>query len=325
MTIEDLIPFGLNPEDVIVIMAGCSAFLTLAAIWAGLLNQTPATRRIREIAERRDALRAGILGPRQRRERLQPTPTMRQVVTKLNLLRHEQAEKYAQKLAQAGWRSKDALVRFLFLKLVVPPVFGIFVLVMVYGFDAYDLEPMAKPMAAMIAVMIGFYGPDILVKNMVSKRAEKIRKSLPDAMDLMVICAEAGLSLDATLKRVSDEMAVAAPEISDELALTALELGFLPERRKALENLAARIDLPGVRGLVTTLLQAEKYGTPLANSLRVLSSEFREERMMKAEEKAARLPALLTVPMIIFILPPLFVVLIGPAVIRAIDGFSGVM
>ncbi len=162
----------------------------------------------------------------------------------------------------------------------------------------------------------------MVIKNTTQKRQDTIRKSLPDALDLMVICAEAGLSLDATLSRVSQEMELACPELADELGLTGLELGFLPDRRKALQNLATRIDLPVVRGVVNTLIQAEKYGTPLAQSLRIMSGESRNERIMKAEEKAARLPALLTVPMIIFTLPPLFVVLIGRAILNTMDAFA---
>ena len=156
------------------------------------------------------------------------------------------------------------------------------------------------------------------------KRADKIRKALPDGLDLMVICAEAGLSLDATLMRVSQEMESTAPELADEFSLTGLELGFLPDRRKALQNLMLRVDLPGVRGVVNTLLQAERYGTPLAQSLRVMSADSRNERIMKAKEKAARLPAVLTVPMVVFILPPLFIILIGRAILNTIDALSGV-
>ena len=137
-----------------------------------------------------------------------------------------------------------------------------------------------------------------------------------------MICAEAGLSLDTALNRVADEMAVSAPELADELALTSVELNFLPERRMALGNLAKRVDLPAIRGVVNTLIQTEKYGTPLAQSLRVLSAEFREQRMLKAEEKAARLPATLTVPMIMFILPTLFIVLVGPAMLGVYDQMS---
>ena len=130
------------------------------------------------------------------------------------------------------------------------------------------------------------------------------------------------LSLDAMLKRVSDEFAMTSPELAEELQLTSLEVGFLPDRRQALQNLNTRTNLPGIRGVVNALIQSDKYGTPLSQSLRVLSAEFREERMLRAEEKAARLPAMMTVPMIIFILPPLFIVLIGPAILRVIDALS---
>lgn len=145
--------------------------------------------------------------------------------------------------------------------------------------------------------------------------------SFPNSLDLLVICAEAGLSLDAALTRVARDLGPAAPHLADELGLTAVELGFLPNRRQALQNLARRTDLPALRAVVNTLVQTERYGTPLAQALRVLAAEFREERMLKAEEKAARLPAILTVPMIIFILPTLFVVLIGPAMVRVVHNF----
>ncbi len=322
MNIGALVPFGMSPESLILFMSGCSAAITVAAIWFGLLNRNPAGRRIKELAERREALRAGILSPIRRSERLKTTPTMHQVVQRLNLLRHGHGEKIAKKLAQAGWRSKDAVIRFLFFKLILPPVLGGITVLVLYGLNVYQLSPVAKIGVSLGSIILGFYAPDIFVRNTVSKRIDILRKSLPDALDLMVICSEAGLSLDATLKRVSDELEQAAPEISGELALTALELGFLPERRRALENLSERTGLKGLRAMVTTLLQAERYGTPLANSLRVLSLEFRDDRMMRAEEKAARLPALLTVPMIIFILPPLFVVLIGPAILDVVDALS---
>ena len=152
-----------------------------------------------------------------------------------------------------------------------------------------------------------------------AKRRQALRKGAPDGLDLLVICAEAGLSLDTALNRVAEEIALSAPELADELALTGVELNFLPERRMALDNLARRADLPAIRGVVNTLIQTEKYGTPLSQSLRVLSAEFRDQRMLRAEEKAARLPAILTVPMILFILPTLFIVLVGPAMIDVYD------
>ena len=167
--------------------------------------------------------------------------------------------------------------------------------------------------------MLGFFAPELYVSNLTSKRQLALSKGLPDALDLLVICAESGLALDVALERVANEIGGANAELGEELELTAIELGFLPERRHALLNLNRRTNLPAVRGVVNTLLQTEKYGTPLSQSLRVLANEFRDQRLLRAEEKAARLPATLTVPMIVFILPVLFVVLIGPAIISVMD------
>lgn len=320
---EAYLPAGTSIEDVLIIMSALSAGSVAVSIWFTLLYKEPGARRAKMMAAQRTALRGTMVGPRRRQERLPTIGLMRQVVDRLNLLKSGQAERIAHKLMRAGWRSKDAIIRYLFAKLALPLSFGVLAVFVLYGLDLYDLQPTTKLGVALASVIFGAYLPDILIKNMTQKRQDTIRKSLPDALDLMVICAEAGLSLDATLNRVSREMELACLELADELGLTGLELGFLPDRRKALQNLALRVDLPVVRGVVNTLMQAEKYGTPLAQSLRIMSAESRNERVMKAEEKAARLPALLTVPMIIFILPPLFVVLIGRAILNVMDSFVG--
>jgi len=185
-----------------------------------------------------------------------------------------------------------------------------------------DWSPIKK-FGLFAAILIGSYkAPDLFVQNMITKRTDAIRKGLPDALDLLVICAEAGLTVDAAFNRVAKELGRAYPELGDEFALTAIELAFLTERRQAFENLAYRVALESVRGVVTTMIQTEKYGTPLASALRVLSAEFRNERMMRAEEKAARLPAIMTVPLILFILPTLFVVILGPAACSIADAFA---
>ena len=322
MNFESYLPSGMTVEDLLIVMAALSAGTVAVTIWFTLLQRDPTARRVKMMAAQRTAMRSSVIGPRRRQQRLPTLGMMRQVVDRLNLLKSGQAERISQKLMRAGWRSKDAIIRYLFMKLFLPLAFGIIVVVLLYGLNLYGLSPQLKLGAALGSVILGAYLPDVIVKNTTQKRQDLIRKALPDALDLMVICAEAGLSLDATLNRVSTEMELACPELADELSLTGLELGFLPDRRKALQNLAVRIDLPVVRGVVNTLLQAEKYGTPLAQSLRIMSGESRDERIMKAEEKAARLPALLTVPMIIFTLPPLFVVLIGKAILNTMDAFS---
>jgi tight adherence protein C len=322
MNIGNFLPGGVSVEDLLILMTALSAGSVAITVWFTLLQRDPAARRVKMIADQRSALRSTMVQPRRRQQRLPALGMMRRVVDRLNLLKSGQAERISQKLMRAGWRSKDAIIRYLFMKLALPLVFGVIVVGVLYGLNLYDLAPIPKLGAALGSVVLGAYLPDVIVKNATQKRQDTIRKALPDALDLMVICAEAGLSLDATLSRVSQEMELACPELADELGLTGLELGFLPDRRKALQNLAMRIDLPVVRGVVNTLLQAEKYGTPLAQSLRIMSGESRNERIMKAEEKAARLPAMLTVPMIIFTMPPLFVVLIGRAVLNTIDAFT---
>lgn len=322
MSIEKYLPPGVTIEDVIIVMASLTVLISFAAVWSSLLHRDPSQKRAKLIAEQREALRGGMLAPRRRKERLNTASFMRQVVDKMQLMKSAQAGNISSKLMRAGWRSKDAVVRYLFFKLALPFALGGFALVLFYGLNFSSLPPAMKLVACIAVIGLSAYLPDILIKNAAQKRQEAIRKSLPDGLDLMVICSEAGLSLDATLTRVSQEMAVSAPELADEFSLTGLELGFLPERKAALDNLAQRTDLQMLRSLVNTLIQAERYGTPLSQSLRVMSNESRDERLLKAEEKAARLPAMLTVPMILFILPPLFVVLLGPAIVNTLDALS---
>ena len=207
--------------------------------------------------------------------------------------------------------------------MVLPIVLGGFVGFMVYGVNYFpEWGGMKKLMAFAAAIGLGYKGPELYIGNLITKRTDAIRKGLPDALDLLVICAEAGLTVDASFNRVARELGRAYPELGDEFALTAIELSFLAERRQAFENLAWRVNLEAVKGVTTTMVQTERYGTPLASALRVLSAEFRNERMMRAEEKAARLPAIMTVPLIMFILPVLFVVILGPAACSIADAFS---
>ena len=244
---------------------------------------------------------------------------MHRVVTSLNLVRTARAQALTQRLSAAGWRSSDALTMFLFAKLSLP--FIVPVITVVYlstlGYDWFN--GMLRIAIALALAAFGYYLPDIWLQNAAQKRQKKVQLALPDALDLMVTCAEAGLSLEALVKRVGSEMVRSGPELADELGLTSIEMEFLPDRRQALVNLADRTNLPGVRALVNALQQSSKFGTPLSQAMRVLASEFRDERIVKAEEKAARLPVLLTVPMVLFILPPLIMVLVGPAALRVAD------
>lgn len=324
MNMLDLIP-GLSGADVITLMAAAAAGFAVYAVWSALLVRDPMTRRIKNVGHHRNELREAMLTTQGNRARRRETTVdfMRRVANRLKLLKSQQAEAITLRLAQAGYRSKDALIIYMFAKLALPFVLGGVAVVLVYVSGLWAMTAVVKLFISILAVVIGAYAPEVFVTNARLKRQQEMQKGLPDALDLLVICTEAGLALDAALTRVAKETGKACPELAEELGLCAVELGFLPDRRQALDNLSRRTDLASIRGVVNTLQQTEKYGTPLSLSLRVLSTEFRNDRMMKAEEKAARLPATLTVPLIIFILPSLFVVLLGPAIMGAIDGLGG--
>lgn len=323
MSATDLFTGGVPSEILIVGLAALSAFLCAFLVYRTVIFRDPMGARLKIINDRQEALKAGITAPiRRKARREQGMGAIRRIVASLNLLRTREANKAKLKLSQAGWRSKDAVVIYFFLKLCLPFFFGAISVILLYVMQVVELQTSLQLLVTLGTVVAGAYSPDVLVKNAISKRRHELQKGLPDALDLLVICAESGQSLDAALTRVANELGRFCPELADELALTAVELGLLPNRRDALENLIQRTDLPSIRGVVNTLLQTEKYGTPLAQSLRVLGAEYRSDRMMKAEAKAARLPAIMTVPMILFILPPLFIVLIGPAILQTIDMFS---
>ncbi|GIX16302.1 MAG: type II secretion system protein [Rhodothalassiaceae bacterium] len=313
---------GLTAADIASILAALAAAVAFWAVWSSGIVDLPARRRLKALEARRQQLRAGVLAPARRRpvqRRERQMALMRRIVERLKLLQSKETEKAEQRLVQAGLRSRDALVVYLFFKLVLPFALAAVSLLLLYGFGMMEASPLLRAMIPVALTLLAFKAPDIVVTNAIQRRSEAIRKSLPDALDLLVICAEAGLTLDAALNRVHRELARAAPELAEEFSLTAIELGFLPDRRQALMNLAERVPLESLRAVVTALIQSEKYGTPLAHALRVLAGEFRKERLMKAEEKAARLPAVMTVPLILFILPALFIVLVGPAACQISD------
>ena len=310
------------------ILAGLAAMAVMFAIYTAVTIRDPMQKRVKSLNERREQLKAGIITPAtKKRAKLvrknETTDKMRDTLSSLKVLQQSQLETIQQKLAQAGIRKKELGVAIIFARMVLPVVFGGIAGFLIYGINYFpDWGGMKRVMGFAAAVGAGYKGPEIILQNMISKRTDAIRKGLPDALDLLVICAEAGLTVDAAFNRVAKELGRAYPELGDEFALTAIELSFLTERRQAFENLAHRVDLEAVKGVTTTMVQTERYGTPLASALRVLSAEFRNERMMRAEEKAARLPAIMTVPLILFILPVLFIVILGPAACSIADAFS---
>ncbi|MBT6095458.1 MAG: type II secretion system F family protein [Rhodospirillaceae bacterium] len=321
------LPFRVESGDFMAVMVGAVTLFVLYAVWSSFLVRDPMTRRVRQLFDHRRNLKTSLSTPGGHAARKAVSAggaagLARRVVKLLNLARSRQAEKITLDLSRAGMRGADALNVYLFAKLALPFVFGGAAAFVLFATPILPAPVGVKALIACVVVLAGAYLPEVLIANKAQKRRQGLQKGLPDSLDLLVICAEAGLGLEAALMRVAGEMANASPEVADEFGLAAVELGFLPDRKMALTNLDRRADLPGVRAVVNTLMQTEKYGTPLAQSLRVLSAEFRNERMMKAEEKAAKLPATLTVPLVAFILPTLFVVLLGPAVLRAIDGLG---
>ncbi len=224
-------------------------------------------------------------------------------------------------LAQAGRRGQRAVVNFLFTRISVP--IAMLIGSLIYTQIVLGDRPLAtRLLLVTVATGLGNYLPQIMLKNQIAKRQKKLQRSYPDALDLIVICVESGMSIEAAFTKVTEQMIEGAPEIAEEFGLTTAELAFLSDRRQALENLADRTGLPAFKSLSTTLQQSEKYGTPVAVGLRVLSKESREARMAAAEKKAAALPPKLTVPMITFFLPVLFLIIAGPAVIQVMATLS---
>lgn len=310
---------GIDVTWVATILSAIATFSVLVAIYAATTVRNPAARRVKALNERREQLKAGIAAaPSKRRAKLvqrsDTTDRIRSLLSTLKVLQDEQVKAAQVKLLQAGIRRREWAVGVIFGRLVLPIMIGGPMLYVVYGTDMFsDWTPLKAYGLVAGSFILSYKAPDLYLKNRIQKRSDAIRKGLPDALDLLVICAEAGLTVDAAFSRVAKELGRAYPELGEEFSLTAIELGFLTDRRAAFENMAMRINLEAVRGVVTTMIQTEKYGTPLASALRVLSAEFRNERMMRAEEKAARLPAIMTVPLILFILPVLFIVILGPA------------
>jgi len=317
---------GIDVLWVATILSGVAAFAVMIAIYAATTVSDPMSKRVKSLNDRREQLKAGITASTKRRAKLiqrnDTTDLMRTMLSSLKVLQDSQVKEAQLKLMRAGIRSKDWAVGVIFGRMVLPIVFGGIMAFIVYGTSTFDDWSALKRYALVAGTLVLSYkAPDIYLKNAITKRTDAIRKGLPDALDLLVICAEAGLTVDAAFHRVAKELGRAYPKLGDEFTLTAIELGFLTERRQAFENLATRVELDAIKGVVTTMIQGEKYGTPLASALRVLSAEFRNERMMRAEEKAARLPAIMTIPLILFILPTLFIVILGPAACSINDAF----
>lgn len=326
LTLKDVLPFGLSADDALIGLATVGVFMVVWSIGQVMIERDRFTPRLKMIQERRAELKGAMTAARRRKKTGHNDNTlslMRQVVAKLKLLQQHQVDSLQQKLIVAGYRSKDAIIVFAFAKLVTP-FMGLGVGLLVANLNWDDPFNTSQAMNWFKIIGLGYLFtrlPELIVSNSKTKRNNALRKALPDALDLMMICAEAGLSLSAALDRVAKELSRVSPELAEEFGLTSVELGFLPDRAVALKHLAERCELKEIRGFVNVIAQTEKYGTPIAQALRVLAKEFRTERMLRAEQKAARLPAMMTVPMIVFILPTLFIIVMAPAVISIMDNF----
>jgi tight adherence protein C len=318
---------GIDVLWVATLLAGIAALSVMLAVYAATTVRDPMAKRVKALNDRREQLKAGITASTSKRraklvQKNESADRIRVLLSSMKVLQDSQLKVAQQKLMQAGIRSKEWAPAVIFGRLILPIVIGGPMIWLVYFTSVFaDWTPMKQYGLVAMSFILSYKFPDIWLKNKITKRSNAIRKGLPDALDLLVICAEAGLTVDAAFGRVARELGKAYPELGEEFSLTAIELGFLTDRRQAFDNLAMRIDLEAVRGVVTTMIQTEKYGTPLASALRVLSAEFRNERMMRAEEKAARLPAIMTIPLILFILPVLFIVILGPAACSINDSF----
>jgi tight adherence protein C len=248
--------------------------------------------------------------------RREPKKLFQSIVDRFDLAKQAEDGELVQRLRMAGYRGQSPVVTFLAARLLAP--LGMFALASLYVFVILHLQQpfLVKLAIALIAALLGYYAPSVYIKNKIGKRQQAIRRSWPDALDLLLICVECGMGIESAMRKVSEEIGMQCPELAEEMSLTTAELSYLQDRRKAYENLAERTGLDGVKGVVTSLIQSEKYGTPLSQSLRVLSQENRDMRMSEAEKRAAALPPKLTVPMILFFLPVLFAIIITPAAIQ---------
>jgi len=310
-----------NPQVLIAIFASLAVFATVFTLVQPLFEGDRLQGRIKAVALEREEIRArerARLAAEAKRAHLrrEPKAYMRRVVDRLDLRKALADENTVARLRMAGFRGQAPLVVFLFARVTLPLLF--FAVAAFYIFVAVELDqPFAIKMLIVVGVAyLGFYAPNLYVSNTVTKRQQSIRRAWPDALDLLLICVEAGMSIESAFHKVSEEIGQQSVELAEELALTTAELSYLPERRQAFENLSLRTGLDTVKSVMTSLIQAERYGTPLGNTLRVLAQENRDQRMTEAEKKAAALPPKLTVPMILFFLPVLMMVILGPAAIQ---------
>jgi len=311
----------INTQSLTMLFAALAAAATVLTLAMPFVFADPLDKRLRSVALEREKMR------QRERERMaqdkqkvslrqSPKQYVQAVVDRFNLSKWLGQEEARLKLVQAGYRGQAPYVTFLFLRLLMPIICLAFTLFYVFLVLKLNQSLPVKIGIALVAAYAGMHLPLMLLKNKIQRRQLSIKRAFPDTLDLLLICVESGMSIEAAFKKVSEEIGRQSVPLAEELTLTMAELSYLPDRRQAYENLGKRTDLDGVKSVCMALQQAERYGTPLAQMLRVMAQENRDMRMSEAEKKAAGLPPKLTVPMILFFLPVLFIVILGPAAIK---------
>ena len=319
MSTDQIASSIFDPAFIIALLVGVAVFATVFTLIPSF-GGNELKSRMKSVALERDELRAkqrarlAAESDKKRRGLREKETGLKGIVDRLDLRKALADEKTINQLRMAGFRGQNPLTKFLFFRLILPFVFfaGMAVYIFLLGGFA-DKPTFMKFFICVLAAYGGFYAPIIYVNNLASKRKFAITRAWPDALDLLLICVESGMSVEAAFRKVAEEIGTQSVDLAEEFILTNAELSFLQERRQAFENLAERTGLESVKSVAQALIQAERYGTPVAHALRVLSAESRDQRMNEAEKKAAALPPKLTVPMILFFLPVLFAVILGPA------------
>jgi tight adherence protein C len=306
-----------------MVLAGIAASATVLTLAMPLFATDNLGRRLKTVAIEREKIRQRERDRLARGQKVtlrqSPKQYMKAVVERFNLAKWVGQEEARIKLVQAGYRGQAAYITFLFFRMTAPIAALLFAVFYVFVLVELNQPPLVKVGICLAATYVGLQLPSLMLKNQIGRRQLQIRRAFPDALDLLLICVESGMSVEAAFRKVSQEIGNQSIALAEELTLTTAELSYLQDRRQAYENLAKRTDLEGVRAVCVSLQQAERYGTPLGQTLRVMAQENRDMRMMEAEKRAAALPPKLTVPMILFFLPVLFVVILGPAAIRVME------
>lgn len=310
-----------DQQTLAALLAGIAAFAAICTVAMPYLVSDRLGDRMKYVAREREEMRKRSRAQMAKESKNslrheKPKTYMQQVVEGLNLRKLLEDGSGKEKLRMAGLRGEAPMITFLFARFVMPFIMFAAALVYIFGIDDFGLTGFNRVIAALFVAFLGFYLPNVWLSNKIQKRQTSIRRAWPDALDLLLICVESGMSIEQGFRRVAQEIGVQSPELAEEMTLTMAELSYLSERRQAYENLSKRTGLEGVKAVCTALIQSERYGTPIGQALRVLAQENRDMRMSAAEKKAASLPPKLTVPMIAFFLPPLFIIILGPAFIQ---------